>query len=121
MNVDGRLWSRLARAHLLPALPGYAVRGRLIFRTPIEMLLVGLACEPSAFAKELFTVHAFVQPLYVPSNHITFSLGDRLGRLGGKGDKWWDYSPEREQEIMDDVRGYIEREAVPFFAEVETP
>ena len=85
------------------------------------MLLVGLSCEPSAFAKAPFTVHAFVQPLYVPTNHFAFGLGGRLGRLGGKGDKWWHYSPEREQEIMDDVRGSIEREAVPFFAEVGTP
>ena len=121
IGMDGRTWTRLARAHLLPALPGWAVRGRLMFRTPIEMLLVGLSCEPSAFSKEPFTVHAFVQPLYVPADHVAFSLGGRLGRLGGKGDKWWHFSLEREREIMDEVREYIQREALPFLAEVDTP
>lgn len=119
--MDGKTWSPLARRYLLPWLPGFEVRGRLIFRAPIDLVLCGLDCEPSGFSKPPFTVHVFADPLYIPKQHIAYTLGGRLGALVGRADRWWEYAPDDAAAIMEEVRRDMVAQGLPFFAKTSTP
>lgn len=46
--------------------------------TPIHDVLRGFAFDPSAFNRELFDVTAFFLPLYVPTEGIHLTFGNRL-------------------------------------------
>jgi hypothetical protein len=65
---------------LLPAFPGFAVKGALMFIQPLGDTLRGFHWEPSAFSKNDFYVNAFFLPLYVPTKHLHFTFGRRVGR-----------------------------------------
>src|SRR4051794_12366566 len=88
--MKGRQIERLARKHLLPVLPKFAVRGSLVYRQPVGDLLYALSFETSSFTSSRIFVEAFVQPLFVPADCLWFTFGDRLGgtpprRVVGRG------------------------------------
>jgi len=47
----------------------------LLYRYPLGDLLCGCYFEDSGFDKNSFTVHAFVLPLYVPTDEIRLTFG----------------------------------------------
>jgi hypothetical protein len=100
---------------LLPHLPGFAVKGRLLFLCPIHHLLRGLSLSPSGFDKSTFYVECFIQPLYVPKEYIVLSVGKRLGGGG------WDYRPDTESELINRLLVVIAQEGVPFLRSAESP
>jgi hypothetical protein len=110
--VKGREIERLARRHLLPALPGFVVRRSLVYRRPLAYFLCGLSFDTSSFTGSRIFVEAFVQPLYTPYDDLIYTFGFRLG------DEFWDVdgqNPDRTFiRIADDVR----REALPFFGQI---
>ena len=108
--MTGREFQKLARKYLIAQLPGFVVKGRLLLASPIQYLLRGYSCEPSAFDRAKFCVQVFVQPLFVPTDNIAFVIGDRLGSIKGRHDKWWNYSNEDEAGVMHDVFAHIQRE-----------
>ncbi len=69
---------------LLSDFPGFTVKGALMFIQPLGDTLRGFHWEPSAFSKSDFYVNMFFLPLYVPTKHLHFTFGHRLG-----GDKRW--------------------------------
>jgi len=71
---------------LLPRMPGYDVKGPMIFRRPIDHVLQGLCFEGSSFDNKSFYVWAFILPLFIPVKYLNFNFGRRL-RHGG-GDRW---------------------------------
>ncbi|MCW5877582.1 MAG: hypothetical protein KIS80_01785 [Anaerolineales bacterium] len=119
--MQGRIFHRLAKKHLLPHLPGFTAKKGLIYVADFNYFLKGLAVDSSAFSKTTFTIWAFILPLFVPKEYISFTYGDRLGSLSGGGDKWWEYSSENEEAIFKDILSHIQIEALPFFNEVVTP
>lgn len=76
-QVKARATEQFATRRLLPSLPGFGANGRLLYRRPLGDLLCGCYFEDSSFDKSSFTVHAFVLPLYVPTDqlHLTFGSG----------------------------------------------
>jgi hypothetical protein len=64
---------------LSPSFPGFAIKGSLLFICPVENTLRGFHFEPSAFAKKEFYVGMFFLPLCVPTRHVHFTFGHRVG------------------------------------------
>jgi hypothetical protein len=80
---------------LLPDLPGFAIKGALLFIPPVEHTLRGFHFEGSDFDKTSFYVWRFFLPLTVPRNHLSFSFGNRL-RIRG-ADRWSAEEPDFER------------------------
>lgn len=71
-------WGHAIRAEAL-GLGLNGVRGRLAYRVPVGPLLVGVYANPSGWSKGRSYLEAFVQPLYLPTEHLDFTIGRRLG------------------------------------------
>lgn len=111
----------LIKKHILPSLPGYAVKGRLLYATPVRYILRGYWFEGSGFDANRFNVEAFAQPLYPPRSHLVLSFGKRLGNLSCGPEIWWDLSDRSEQEIMAEVLERIQQEAEPLLRGIVDP
>jgi hypothetical protein len=103
---------RLARKHLLPKLPGFAARRSLVYRRPVEYLLYGLSFDTSSFTSSRIYVEAFVQPLFVPAEGLTYTFGDRLG------EDFWDVDEADPGRTFAAVADVAERDALPFFEQL---
>jgi len=101
---------KLATRYLLPSLPGFAMTGRLVFVLPVEHLLRAFYFESSAFSRTSFCVEVFVQPLYLPLDHLAFMHGGRLGTIEGKREHWWEYEESNEATIMEEVLALMQQE-----------
>src|SRR5919106_867185 len=91
-------------------LPELHEKGRLLAATPRGRILRGIYLEDSADPASIY-VWAFVQPLYVPSETLFFSLGKRLGG----GSMTWDVSDP------DAIAVVARDQGVPFFEPVTAP
>src|SRR5260370_2788747 len=60
-------------------------------------------------------------PLYVPSDHIYFTFGGRLGALSGHQERWWTISDDNESEVMKEVLSLIRTEGLPFLDRIKNP
>jgi hypothetical protein len=100
---------------LLPDLPGFAVKGGLLFVRPVGHTLRGILFSRS-IDKRTFYVHIFIQPLFFPAEHIILNIGWRL-RVRPKGPESWDAdAPSLIAELSDGLR----REALPFLKRIQT-
>jgi len=119
--MKGREFEKLIKKYLLLHLPSFKVKKTELFLYPINYLLRAFSFESSQFDPYNFTIYVFVQPLYVPDDCIVFNIGSRLGIMAGLGDKWWDYTPERESIIMDEILSLMKQHGVPFLQRIQTP
>jgi len=94
---------------LLPELPGFAVKGNLLFMLPVRQVLRGICFEPSGFDRRAFYVNVFVLPLCVPTQYLYFNFGRRVGT------GWSSDAPDVYSELSLALR----REALPFLSRVE--
>lgn len=67
-------------------LPGFEIKGRLLFQSPYAEILKGFCVDDSSHSPTHFYVWAFVLPLYVPTTTLYFNFGQRLG--DGAGRRW---------------------------------
>src|SRR5215217_4323372 len=103
---------RLARAHLLPVLPGFVVRRSLLYRRPLDYFLHGLSFDTSSFSSSRIFVQAFIQPLYVPYDDLIYTYGFRLG------DDFWDVGDQDPNQAFAAIAQAARRDALPFFDDV---
>jgi hypothetical protein len=94
---------------LLPELPGFAVKGHLLLIPPVRQVLRGICFEPSGFDKKAFYVNVFILPLCVPTQHLYFNFGNRVG-IG-----WSSDAPN----VFSELSLALKREALPFLSRVE--
>jgi hypothetical protein len=113
-TVKGREFQKFASSFLIPQLPGFVTEGHLIFRVPVENVIRGFIFDSSAFSAEAFHPTAFVQPLYVPHDHITMTLGSRLRGA-------WEFSRERNQQLADRLLESMRKEGLPLLEELGSP
>jgi hypothetical protein len=71
---------------LLRRLPGFTVKGPMMFICPAKHYLRGIYFEASSFDAKPFYVWTFILPLYVPNKYVSFNLGKRVRNAGG--DRW---------------------------------
>jgi len=99
---------------LLPELPGFAVKGSLMFARPVKEILRGIYFAGSDFDKTSFYVNVFALPLCDPTTHLYFNFGSSL-RIAG-GDRWNSNDPD----VLADLGAAIRRDAVPFLSRAES-
>ena len=107
---------KLAREYLLSDLPGFVVTRGIIHKMPIGGLLRGFWFDSSAFGKYVSYLYVFVQPLYVPRDHLVFTFGRRLEcRLGFlRSDKAWELGPESWGTAVPALRRAMVCDGLPF-------
>jgi len=81
-------------------LSGFSFRGRLMFLAPVESVLRGFCFEPSGFAKDVFYLWAFFQPLFVPAKEIRFTFGRRLEN----GRRWRKDERDLESALLSGIK-----------------
>lgn len=118
--MKGKIVSRLFRNYIEKEFSEFKNKGGLIYHQNLDFFLKGLWFESSAFSGTSFTIQVFIQPLYIPFDDYIFNLGDRLGHLRNRHDRWWDYSRDNEIEIMEDISDRIKRDAIPFFNKMQS-
>jgi len=99
---------------LLADLPGFAIKGALMFIPPVEHTLRGFHFEGSDFDRTSFYIWRFFLPLTVPQHHLSFSFGDRL-RI--KGADRWSVKDSNFEKILADAMKY----ELPCLNNLKTP
>jgi hypothetical protein len=95
---------------LLPGLPGYALKGNLIFSSPIEHTLRGICFDRSSSPRD-FYLEVFFMVLCVPDEYLSLSFGERVPAWGWNAD---------EPDLIRKLADAIEREALPFLNSART-
>jgi|GEM_PF-3724421 len=75
--MTGQQLEKLLKNHLLPHLPKYAVKKRLVYRRPVDLFLRGFYFDASSM-KSAARIYVFGIPLYVPNVILHFTHGDML-------------------------------------------
>lgn len=112
--MKNQLVRQLSKKYLLPDLPGFAIKGHLLYDQDIDYFLSGFCFESSAFSKNSFTIDVFVQPLFIPKTYLSFNFGNRIGFLFKKRDYWWEYDENDEKQIMAEIHLAITKFGIPF-------
>ena len=94
---------------------GFVAKRHLVFKPPLKHLLRGFAFEGSSFNKDSFYVCAFVMPLCVPKEHLSFTFGDRVRDLNG-ADRWNVGMPN----LIENLSAALKRDAVTFISRIES-
>jgi hypothetical protein len=106
----------LFRNYLAHKLEGFTLRGRMLYKEPIEYLLRGFSFEPSGFDSGGFYLQVFVQPLYIPFEAVGFFEGQRLGG----GAQYW-HVRDNESAVMGEVTTLMREVGLPFLESVRSP
>ena len=99
---------------LLPRMPGFAIKGSMIYASPVGCILRGLDFEGSSFDRNSFYATVFAMPLCVPTDHLYFNFGDRLQIANA--DRWDINSPS----VHADLASAVEQQGVPFLRRAES-
>lgn len=99
---------------LLPLLPGWAVKGQLLFMRPVGHTLRGI-CFNRSIDPRTFYVEVFFQPLFVPLEHIALNTGWRL--RASASDSWNADNPN----LIVELGAKFKREVSPFLSRIQTP
>ncbi len=103
-------FERLGR-HVATESGEFVPAGSIVYQRPLKHFLRGLCFEGSGFNKDRFFVWVFAMPLYVPIDHIAFTMGDRLRCGHSEG---WD---NQSNSILIELRGAFDQQAKPWLAE----
>lgn len=115
--MKGTDFERLARKYLRDVLGGeYVLKGKQLREKPVGLILRGFSVDDSSFDASRFTIWVFAQPLYIPNTNVVFSIGRRLGQLGGGQEKWWTLTPDDEPATFAEIAADM-REAEHLFVE----
>ena len=101
-------------APLQPLLPQFKQQGPLLYLIGPDGLLKGLYIEDSGFDKNAFYLWAFFLPLYVPTQHVSFTFGKRLAN----GKRWNNVDGEA---LARELTRAVLDEAIPFLGQADTP
>lgn len=94
-------------------LPGYAVKGPLLFTITSDALLEGIIFDRSSRDRNLFRVHAFFLPLFVPTKEIRLNYSKTISPKSGQ----WDAN---DLNLIESLKAAIHMEAVPFLSATST-
>lgn len=115
---------RLVRQYVVPSLEGFRIHRSLLYVHPVEMVLRGFDWQCSYMDPCAFTVEVFAQPLYVPSDCVVYTFGNRLSWLKHRRDLWWRLDCEGRssyEAIFEEIVGHIFDVGLPFLRRLWTP
>jgi hypothetical protein len=110
---------RLIKKYLAPHLERYRVTGSLLYTIESEHLLKGFYLERT-HTKRGFYTWVFVQPLYIPSTHISLTLGERLAHLHQGRDRLWIIGNDDEVEVMREILHQVLESGIKYLAQVSS-
>jgi hypothetical protein len=93
--------------------PGFVARGQLLFARPINAILRAIFFDRS-IDKRVFYAYVFAQPLFVPSKHVWFNVGWRIGG----GSRAFDAD---DSSTIEKLRKTLKLEALPFLLSINSP
>jgi len=93
-------------------MPGFVVRGSLVYRPPCDYLLHAVSFDTSSFTSRRIFIEAFGQPLYHSYDHLAFTYGFRLG------EDFWDIDETDPDRTFVAIAEEVRIHALPFFAAV---
>jgi hypothetical protein len=96
-------------------LPQAVVRGPMTFLVPVGNTLRGLHFEGSSFDADSFYIWWFFLPLFVPTDVVHFSFGNRI-RLRSGADRW----NRKDNDFMSELNDGVRRDALPVLRRVES-
>jgi hypothetical protein len=96
-------------------LPKSCVRGPVTFLLPIGQILRGLQFDGSSLNADSFYVWSFILPLFIPTEFLHGSLGDRL-RLQSGSDRWNRNYPD----LLSTLSDVIQKDALPLLRRAAT-
>jgi hypothetical protein len=99
---------------VLPRVPGLVLTGSMLHLPHTEWLLCAAVKNDSSISRA-FTVEVIVVPLYEPSDHIGWLVGDRLGHLTNGHDIWWDPDTQDTDLLGADIAARLRRGALPYW------
>lgn len=105
--MKGKQVERFAKEYLLPSLPNFCVRRSLLYEVPVGNILRAFLFESSGFSAEAFHPWVFVQLLYIPSEDLTLTPGDRF-----PGN--WKHEPGREPQLAERLLDQMRKIGLPF-------
>ncbi len=97
---------------------GFSQQGRLFYRIANDFALC-ISFE----SVSLLYCHYFLLPLYMPCDGIHFTYGDRLEHYTGGKLHPLQRSVSKEEEFfwLDKLKGILQDDILPFFAEISSP
>jgi len=98
---------------LLPALPEFVMKGKLMFVPPVGDFLRGVYFENSSGTND-FYLRVLYLPLFVPQEEINFIHGERLRR---NNRELWHAD---DANLLETLREVIRDKAIPFLDRVST-
>jgi hypothetical protein len=98
---------------LLPELRGFAAKGQMLIMRPLGHTLRGVFLDRSTNPRG-FYVQVFIQPLFVPADHIGFNVGWRLGG----GSRLWNAD---EPGLRSELCTAVTEQALPFLKSIQAP
>lgn len=104
-------WKRLAAQVIEPFRPALTMTGSVIHAPDMTTILCGLAKDSSGYSRD-FAVWAFVQPLGVPGDHLSFTYGLRLRRRQ-QNREWWPSDPSLRASVVEELHDAVTRQALP--------
>jgi hypothetical protein len=103
---------------LLPFLPGFTHKRRLLYKTPVGEILQAFIIDSSGHTKDKVVVHCFVLPLYVPDKYVSLNFGFRM-RDPRTNSEAWDLNDI--DVALHHMATAMQREGVRFLDPVHTP
>jgi len=111
----------LQRQHLLPELPTeFRQHNTLLYKAPVGLVLQGFDFDRSSYDKRAVAVFCFVQPLYIPNDHLWFNFGDRLRDLETNRD-WWVVPETNPETVMRSIAQVMRVRGLEFLAKYQGP
>ncbi|MGC3945484.1 MAG: hypothetical protein QM762_13375 [Chryseolinea sp.] len=113
-SLERKLFSNYTKQHISST--AWNLKNHLAYKEPENGLLKGIYFNSSSFSASQFEPIAFIQPLFVPSDHVYFSFS--LGLNATVKRQWWDYSEETVEEsgrVLADEINEIEKR---FFSKI---
>jgi hypothetical protein len=100
--------------HWFSGLPNFVPRGHFLCAVPCASVLRGFSFESSSWSKSRVYITAFVQPLYIRSDHVVLSYGKRLGRS-------WELDERTPMVTLDELGRSLATDGTDFLQRRETP
>ena len=113
-TMEARSWRRLVKNGVLPQVPELVLSGSLLHLPDPEWLLCAAVKDDSGFSKD-FTIWVIVMPLYEPTDHLGWLVGERLGHLTEGHDIWWEPENQSTDAIATNIAQRLRAGALPFW------
>lgn len=88
----------------------------ILYREPLNNMLVGFCFEKSSFHKDSLYVWSFVQPIYVPNENINLTFGKRI-----RNEQWQIKNNPKFDKDIKKLSNLMSNEVTTFLNEIDTP